>query len=354
MFFLHNKMLRILLWPLSLLYLTVIFIRNKLYDTSIFKSFKINSLVVSIGNISVGGTGKTPVIIALAELLRSKGKKVAILSRGYGRKSRGVVIVSHGRGPACKVEIAGDEPFLLATELPDIPFVVAENRIAGARELCRLFAPEIILLDDGFQHRKIKRDLDIVLIDSKRLLYNKSLLPAGPYREGLRSLRRAHFILPVNCCAGQIIVMKILCKKTAASLYPTDINSQQLTLPNSGTTAGMQLLRHKKVLVFCGIGQPEKLRETLRQAGAEIIAFMTFPDHFDYQEEDLDKLISKFNNSSAELIISTAKDWVKIKNHKGFRQVPVCLPDHKAKLSDEFISAFLQWLQISVTNDCHR
>lgn len=341
----RSKIWRGLFWPLSLIFLTATKIRNQLFDRSIRRSTKVDACVISVGNISVGGTGKTPVIDALAKILQANGMQIALLSRGYGRKSRGVVIVSNGSGPQCPVEMAGDEPYMLASRLAQIPVVVAEDRVAGAQEICRLFAPEIILLDDGFQHRQLWRDFDLVLIDAVRLLQNRSLLPAGPYREGLRSLARAEFLLLVNNGGDHRAAKKVIAKKSAIPVFTCAIDSKQVFYPNSNTRKDFASLRKEKIMAFCGIGQPEKLRHALENIQAEIISFHAFKDHQEYSEKLMDDLLHKFNNSSATILVTTEKDWVKIHKNKSFQQLRICIPDHRASFSDKFISEFMQRLR---------
>ncbi|KAA3619678.1 MAG: tetraacyldisaccharide 4'-kinase [Calditrichaeota bacterium] len=349
--FFENKIWRIAFWPLSFVMLVISYIRNKLYDYHVFRSYKIDAHVISVGNISVGGTGKTPVILALAESLKSKNTSVAILSRGYGRQSSGILIVSHGEGPLCDVHQAGDEPFFLATQLPDIPVVVAENRVAGGKLLCEKYNPTIVLLDDGFQHRRLQRDLDIVLIDLNRLNRNKSLLPAGPYREGIFSLKRAQNILYLNQNHDTKILLKKLRKKTKGRFFRADITSRQLWHPETGALVDISFLTHKKIMVICGIGQPARLRVTLDFHEADITAFLDFKDHHYYTDHEMTALINKFNNSGAELLITTAKDWVKLKDNSKFRQLPVYIPEHKASFAPDFIEGILEHCSLRKSPD---
>ena len=169
-----------LLFPLALLYWGIIFWRNLFYNFNFFITHKIKSKVISVGNISLGGTGKTPVVIFLALLLSKTGRKVAILSRGYGRATKGLFLVSKGDGLIlCSWEDCGDEPYMMAQKLPNLPILVDENRYRGSLYLEKNFNPDIIIMDDGFQHRALHRDLDIVLVNGGDNINNHRLLPYG-------------------------------------------------------------------------------------------------------------------------------------------------------------------------------
>jgi len=193
----NNKFYQFLLYPFSLIFKLITWIRNRLYDKNIFRSLKANQCkIISVGNISVGGTGKTPVIRFLADYLKEMGFKVAILSRGYRRKSKGTIIVSDGNETLANLQQAGDEPYLLARQLDSIPVIVEADRYKGARFIQDNFQPDVILLDDAFQHRRLHRDLDIVLVDASVGFGRGFLLPAGFLREPISSLKRAMYNVP--------------------------------------------------------------------------------------------------------------------------------------------------------------
>ncbi|KAA3656096.1 MAG: tetraacyldisaccharide 4'-kinase [Calditrichaeota bacterium] len=338
---LSNKIWRIAAWPFSLLMQAVSILRNKLYDFGIYKSYRINATVISVGNISVGGTGKTPVIMALAEYLQMQGRSVAVLSRGYARNSSGIVIVSEGKGPVCDVRRAGDEPYLIASRLPSVPVVVAEDRVAGGKEICRRFHPEIILLDDGFQHRRLQRDFDIVLLDTKRFLQNSSVLPAGPYREGLIGLKRANVILLVGSRLQNDKVMKKLRNNVNCHIDTVDITSKRVWCPATAEFMTIEKLSGKKVFVTSAIGQPEKLRSLLKKVKADIVAFYVFRDHHFYTIDDIERLLVKYHSLKADALVTTWKDWVKIQAFNKLNQIDVCIPEHKAYLKTAFLDTLI-------------
>ncbi|MCA9733655.1 MAG: tetraacyldisaccharide 4'-kinase [Deferribacteres bacterium] len=337
----ESKIWRFCAWPFSLVFHTASFFRNKFYDWGIFKSYRLNTKIISVGNISVGGTGKTPVIMALAEYLQSNGKTVAVLSRGYARRSRGIVVVSEGNGPVCGVEQAGDEPFLIASLFPQIPVVVAEDRVAGGRKISSRFNSEVILLDDGFQHRKLQRDLEIVLLDSRRFLQNRSLLPAGPYREGAKALKRASAIFLVGQEAHNSRVMKKLRNNVNCHIDTVDISSKRVWLPGSALYESIELLRGKKIFVISGIGQPEKLHTYLQKIGCTIIAFRHFKDHHVYKEYEITKAVAEFHAIGAQILVTTWKDWVKIQSFEALTKIKVCIPEHKAHLDLKFLRSMI-------------
>jgi len=290
--------------PLALLYGAIIFIRNIFYELSVFKTHQIDRPVISVGNVTVGGSGKTPAVQFLARYFIDKGKSVCILSRGYGRSSKGTVVVSDGRQITCSPDTAGDEPYLLARLCPSACVIVDENRIRAAQFARNRFNPDIFLLDDGFQHRKLGRDIDIVALRADQPYGNGFLLPAGPLREPKFSLRRAD-ILWFNH-TGHSPKVPLTNKPTVHVTYRVTnlIDKIGKTYPPN--------LTGKSVIGFCGLGTPESFRHTLDQLGATISDFVTFKDHHQYTNKDIEDLETLLRKSDAELILTTEKDWVKL------------------------------------------
>lgn len=294
----------ILLWPLSLLYALVTLVRNLGYDWGIFRIHKVNPKVISIGNITVGGTGKTPTTLFLAQWLKDRGESVVILSRGYGRSSSGPVIVSDGHTIMATVSESGDEPQLLARRLQGVPVVVDEDRVRGARLAESHFCPSVILLDDGFQHRRLHRDLDILLFKKPPIFGNGFLLPAGPLRESKRSVNRAQVYWnnfsasqehwPLSDSGKPFIKASI----RARSVYTFEEQSVDL----SG----------QKVFACCGIAQPKSFEQTVAALNADIVGFKAFSDHHNYTEEDIKEIESIRKDSGANYVVTTEKDFVKL------------------------------------------
>ncbi|MAM14078.1 MAG: tetraacyldisaccharide 4'-kinase, partial [Candidatus Marinimicrobia bacterium] len=187
--------IKFLFFPITLFYWGVIFWRNIFYNFNFFVSRKIPTKVISVGNITAGGTGKTPAVIYLSQIFKKRNYKVAVLSRGYGRKTAGTQLVTAGKDKVLDWRNFGDEPTLISQKLEDIPIVVDQNRHRGAMYLIEKFNPDIIIMDDAFQHRSIERDLDLVLLNSQAPISDYRLIPHGLLREPIRHLKRADAII---------------------------------------------------------------------------------------------------------------------------------------------------------------
>jgi tetraacyldisaccharide 4'-kinase len=304
--FFDHKWPAILLWPLSLLYGLVIRIRNCCYDNGIFKSFAAGCTVISIGNITVGGTGKTPMVQYVVDHFMSRGKRVAIISRGYGRQSKGSLLVSDGENILCSVAEAGDEPFQLAQSCAGAIVAVDEDRVRIAHIVVSKFSPDIIVLDDAFQHRRIKRDIDIIMARSGKPVGNGFLLPAGPLREPISGLRRAHVIF----ARSKYKVLAKNVKRENIPILPYDYIVEGIF--NKQGPVSLPELEGKDVLAFCGIANPESFHSTLAELKVNILEFKTFQDHHQYTANDIELLSNCFQRFASKFIITTEKDWVKL------------------------------------------
>ncbi len=311
--------IRILLIPFSLIYSSVIFLRNKLYDYGVFRSYKISKPVISIGNITTGGTGKTPLVILLSDYFLSKGKKVGIISRGYKRSSKEPVLVCDGININENTTEAGDELIMTANELmkkfKGSFFIAADsNRVQAAEFLISRFDPDVIILDDGFQHRRIRRDLDIVLIDSHNLINNRFLydftLPSGILRESFDNLRRADFILQNNKHEElkEIPALKIFKKEIFLMRYKSEyfIDNKNVILNP----------KERIAIIFSGIADDESFIDMIKSGGIRIKETMKFSDHHNYTESEIEFL--KKRCTGEEIYITTEKDFVKIRHFTGF------------------------------------
>jgi tetraacyldisaccharide 4'-kinase len=260
--------------------------RNALYDRATLSARKLQGAVISIGNLSVGGSGKTPFVLLLGELLKEKGLKFDILSRGYGRKSRGVALVDPGGSP----RDFGDEPLLMARRL-GVPVIVGEDRHQAGVVAENKFGPQLHLLDDGFQHRSLARDFDIVLVtpeDSRG-----SLLPTGRLREPLSSLRRADAIVLSSGAAPESFPVEgKLVWRVRRGILPSNVP--------------------KRPVVFCGIARPQNFLLQLRTAGIEPVAEAFFRDHHAYTEQDVQELLTLRQQSESEGFVTTEKDAVNL------------------------------------------
>ncbi len=301
-----KQIAHILLYPFYLLYFMLMRTRNLLYDKKLLEATKLDCKVISIGNISMGGTGKTPAVIALAKELKQK-YKVAVLSRGYGRKSRGLQLVSDGNQITKDWKTVGDEPFLIMKHLPDIPIVVDENRVRGGQYLVNKFNPDIIILDDAFQHRKIRRDLDIVIIAYSKNSSWRFL------REPLGSLKRADFILLTSMTANQNYnTREERLSKFKTPLIPLAKTADKILVNFNQHKIETEAIRGKAVIIFSGIGNPDSFTKTVEGLGCKILKILTFKDHHFHTDSDTDKIKSHFDRLKPDYVLTTEKDLVKL------------------------------------------
>ena len=299
-----NTWLHYLLFPFSVLYRFIILFRNFCYDKNLIKTNQLPCNVISIGNISFGGTGKTPTVLYLCKMLQENKKNdIAILSRGYKRNTSGTVLVSSGNGPLKNWQAVGDEPFMMAQKTKNIPIVVDSNRYRGGKYLIKNFNSKIIILDDGFQHRSLSRNLDIVLINGGTKPSDYSFLTTNLIRETWSSLKRADTIILTKKKPNPLILKKIKEKKL---LY---INStfKSLILYPKGFD------RKNKALLLSGIGNPKSFEKSARSHGCIIVGIKRFKDHYSYNKKSLLKIVQLAKNLKADYILTTEKDWVKIK-----------------------------------------
>ena len=313
----ENRLYQVLLFPCSLIYGIIIWIRNKLYDKNIFRSLKINECkLISVGNISVGGTGKTPVIKFLAGYLSDRGYKIAILSRGYRRNSKGTVIVSDGKQILAGLAEAGDEPFLLAHQLKNIPVVVEVNRYVGAKTIQDIFNPHIILLDDAYQHRRLHRDFDIVLVDASVGFGRKLLLPAGFLREPVKNLNRADLIWFTRIDQSNNFdkLASQVKRYTSSPMLTSEHRVKSIIQAKTNKQFQISHLNQKRVLLFSGIAYPPSFEKTVNGLGAKVVHHLIFSDHYQYQQKDITKIIKKAANFGADIILTTEKDFIRIIN----------------------------------------
>ena len=269
-------------------YLWTVKIREELYLKGFLKRCRPREVVISIGNLSVGGTGKTPTTLELVKFLSSKGVKTAILLRGYRRKTKGALLVSKGEKPLLSVKEAGDEAYLYASLLKGVAVAVAEKRCEGARLLENTFKPEIILLDDGFQHLAIERDYDIVLLTPKDL--RDRVLPFGRLREPLSSLRRANFCL-FSKTPQPNRELENLCRKMEKPFGYLKVVGYRLLTPE-GVEIPFETLKGEKVGIVSAVGDNKGFQNTLRgfaeKFGFHIRETLAFPDHYGYENVNLD------------------------------------------------------------------
>jgi tetraacyldisaccharide 4'-kinase len=306
--------LHTLLGLLSLPYRGAVALRNGLYDQGVFRQEKLPCPVISVGNLVVGGTGKTPLVILLAKLLREKGHRPAVLSRGYGGRAKSSVnIISDGNRLLMPWREAGDEPVLIARSLPEVPVLTGPRRLLTGRAAIGHLGADILILDDAFQHRALHRDLDIVLIDAARPLGNGRLLPGGPLREPVKALGRAHIL--VRTGGGRAL-------EQPSPVYPETPTfrgfHQPLGIVEGGRLIPAASLKGQKVCAFAGIGRPGAFRRSLDELDSEIVSFRPFPDHHPYSRADIDILRQLAAKTGAERIVTTEKDGVRLADFPDF------------------------------------
>lgn len=290
---------------LSLFYALIIKFKNDLYYKGKLIPKRVNAYVISVGNLTTGGVGKTPVVAEIANYLAAKGEKVAIVSRGYGGRLSGVRVISDGDKIFFDANMAGDEPRWLAENTKAI-VITSKNRYDGAKFAVDKFGATKIILDDGFQHRKLHRDLDVVLVDSQMGFGNENLLPAGPLREGTDAFKRIDKIVVVSKNIDHIYAeryAKVMSKKLKKDAVVCKMEPDYLYnifLPEDRLPQG------EKALAFSAIGQPKQFYEFLKDY--LIVKKVTFDDHHNYTQRDIDKLQQACTDLDAKTLITTEKD----------------------------------------------
>lgn len=308
--------LRILLILLSYIYRLAVMLRNLLYDKDIIKQGRVAAKTISIGNITTGGTGKTPAVEAFATELKNSGKDIVIISRGYKGDNQEPLVVSNGEKILVGAKFAGDEAFMLANKLPEIPVVICRDRLKAASYVQAEFNPDIILLDDSFQHRKIIRDYDIVLIDATNPFGYNHLLPGGLLREPKSSLKRADgFIITrvdqVSNSSLNEIINQLKSYNDLSYIYLSNHVPSHLQSIN-GEKLGLNKLNNKDVIAFSGLGNPGAFEASLQEQGCNLVKHFIFPDHHIYTREDFKQIVEKFASENIDYLITTGKDIVKL------------------------------------------
>ena len=310
---------------LALLYGSGVRLRSTAYARQWIKKNRLECVVVSVGNLALGGTGKTPLTIYLARLIQSYGYRVVIINRGYkGRAEDKGGVVSNGKEIAMPASACGDEAYMMAGILRDIPVVVGRDRHAAGSMALQTFRPQVILLDDGFQHIRLERDMDLVLLDAKKPFGNGKLLPRGVLRESKNTLQRAGAIVLTRAGKGRPAafedvgryapgkpIFQCAHRPYIVGMVPSNTTGQ-LDAPMSGETIGMDFLKGRRGYALSGIARNERFQETLGQAGVHVCGTSFFGDHHWYSEGELKQIAQTAVKKGSELIITTHKDFVRI------------------------------------------
>jgi len=326
----RDRLLLRLLRNLSLLYGAGVQLRLFLYRHGLFRHHTLGCQVISVGNLTVGGTGKTPVVERFARALQGQGRHVAILSRGYRRKARRrpwrarlAGLLRPDPAPACVVadasgicatpEESGDEPFMLARRLPGVAVLVDPDRVKSGRYAIKRLACDTLILDDGFQHPELHHRLDIVLVDSLNPFGNGYVLPRGILREAIANIRRAGTIFLTKCDNGgpPELVARLRALNPEAAIIPCRHQPRHLQAVDDDARLPLEALAGLRVVALSGIAAPEGFERELEKRGAILIRRERFADHHWYTREELEQLIRAAARDGAQAVVTTEKDAVR-------------------------------------------
>lgn len=293
-------MLRVGLRVAEVPYAIAVAWRNRRYDSGRAAVHRVPVPVVSVGNLTLGGTGKTPMVQWIARWLRARGRRVTLVSRGYGAQAGAV----------------SDEALELEQNLPDVPHVENPDRVAAARLAVEELGCQIIVLDDAFQHRRIHRDLDVVMLDALEPFGFGHVFPRGTLREPLRGLRRAHLVVLSRADLlepnQRARIRETVARCAPEAAWAEVMHAPQRLLCSNGATQSLDTLRDQPVAAFCGIGNPAGFRHTLERCGCRAVDFREFPDHHRYGRADVESLADWADQLDVAALVCTHKDLVKL------------------------------------------
>lgn len=316
---------RALLGMVARVYGLVVGVRAWLYDRGVLNRRQLPCKVIAIGNLTAGGTGKTPMAIHVAELLRRLGYTVAVISRGYkGKAERTAAIVSDGRQILLAAHVAGDEPVMMAQRLEGVPVIVGGDRVAAGRLATSTFHPDVIVCDDAFQHLRLTRDIDLVLLDCARPFGNGRLLPRGMLREPLAALRRADALIMTRCdhaagggmdpSHGLAEGKPIFAARHDPYVCRTLFGRQSILQQGrqASEPAGMALIKGRKVYSFSAIARNQDFRDGVQKAGATLVGYTEFGDHHFFTGQEIADICVAADRGGAQILVTTEKDYVRI------------------------------------------
>ncbi len=310
-----------LLTPIGWLYGMAMEMRNYLYDLNVFKCHRLPVPAISIGNLTVGGTGKTPMTIEIARgwKKRHPTTHIGIILRGYRRTRHKGWIVSNGEQVLMGIKESGDEPQVIARHLKGAAIFVGSDRVSVGLRALTHFPLDLIILDDAFQHRRLYRDVDILLVDGKKGLGNGRVLPSGPLREFARNLKRATCLMVTHYTGTLPKNILDLCP-SEMPIFKAHLKVSEVWEGSSGKTIPAEELKNQEVWGVCGTANPESFIETIGKLGVRIVGFTPFPDHHPYSSKDLERIAFQIAHHP---VITTEKDWVKWEGHPLFERVYV-------------------------------
>ncbi|MDH4222657.1 MAG: tetraacyldisaccharide 4'-kinase [candidate division Zixibacteria bacterium] len=315
-------LLLFLLRILSLIYLSGYFLRKTLYRLGLIRVKTLKTKVISVGNITSGGSGKTPFVLYLAKKLQEKRINFAILTRGYGRGKKATREIRKIESPDIKWEEVGDEPLLLSNHLPEIPVIIDKNRYISGKIAQDKYRADLVILDDGFQHWRLKRDLNILMIDSTFNLKEERILPAGRLREPLSSLKRAQVFILTRVDQSEHLDNIKMTLRSLNPQAPVVESVLKVTFAinwKDKTEIEPSYLSGKMGIAFCGIGNPYSFVNTLRGLGIEILNSFFFLDHYIYTRKDLFSLEEKCMELGADFLVTTEKDSIRLPENTGLK-----------------------------------
>ncbi len=300
-----------MLRAMSFVYALAMKLRAMGYRAGWLPSRKLNGWVISVGNLTLGGTGKTPMTLWIAQTLKDRGRKPAILSRGYKGNADGTVnVVSDGIKVLLSPESAGDEPVMMAQKLKGVPILVGVDRYLSGKHALEHFGVDTLILDDGFQHLSLHRDCNILLLDDANPFGNGRVFPAGHLREPLDALSRADLICYTRAQAG-LPRMKVRFTKPVNEIQTSPRIGKWIYL-ETGENLSQDAIKNKPVAVFCGIARPDDFVKLLTEDGIQVVSRFDFSDHYRYSSQDCRYIQDHARRCNAEFILTTEKDAVKL------------------------------------------
>jgi tetraacyldisaccharide 4'-kinase len=338
-----------LLLPFSAAFRFGVALRHAGYEHGLFKTRRLSRPVVSVGNLTMGGTGKTPLVACVARILLSHGWKPSILTRGYGRSSKAkMIVLAPGADRKPDAAEVGDEPALLARMIPEVPLVVCADRLRGGQAAEERFHVDAHILDDGFQHWALARDVDVVALDVTQAISNWQLLPAGRQREPLSALRRAQIVVLTRTDSADSKPLETLMWKVhpGARVFRSQTELLRWTDALSGLTVTSGKLPAQKVAAFCGIGNPPAFFADLRRWGFSLVAEDAFPDHHVYTGGEIQHLVAAARRKGAVALLTTQKDAVKF-SRDWAPELPIWAGEIEARILDagDFEKTLMTYLE---------
>lgn len=302
---------------LSVAYRAALSVRDRAYRWRLLHTGRLSCPVISVGNLTLGGSGKTPTVELAVRTLQELGATPAVVSRGYGRTTRGVLVVADRDAVRAHARAAGDEPLLLAERLPGVPVVVGENRLDAGRVAFEQCGATVLVLDDGFQHRTLAKDLEILVVQGRAPWGNARVFPRGMLREPLSALARAHAVIatnPTDADAVAAVASTVKRFNPSAAVLAARYRVQDALETQSGRRLPVTELAGRRLIAFAGLGSPQGFADTLDTVAIRRVGFVEFPDHHWFTERDLAELARDARAAGAQGLITTEKDWVRVRD----------------------------------------